>query len=736
MKKTLRLSQCMIVKNEEKNIRRALSWGKGIVCEQIVVDTGSEDRTVAIAEEMGATVFHYQWEDDFSAAKNFALSKATGDWIAFLDADEYFQGKDLEGLKKLLVYLAAYPVGQQPDAVRCSMLHLDREGKVFSTTMQDRLVRNDKNLRYQNRIHEKLMNISGRRLTVYDVGDTLAIYHTGYASDESQNKNKAERNLSLLLKEVGEHPDKYSFWSYIGDSRLAQGDYAGALEAFRKVIDHPEEEMDYSLRLNAFSSAVRVLGILPQTTEAEIMELYQKYLAVKIPHPDMEYWVGQNLLRFGKQKECAVHLEKALQEMENGDFPFTLYITGELDKVYSTLVLVYAREKEANKAVHYAVLALRVRRYQDDVLNTLVLLFKDNHEKAENVYSFLSKIYDFGSSKDIFFVYKAAKLVQFYKLEDYIYHTLSESEIAFLEKQEVSPYFLTTRQAAERYPSIPCHNSLDFRFVEIMEEIRKEDIISLSLRMNNALREKASKEPAAYDKLLSFYEKNPFWGKLVPEQDEYGAFRQRAEFLKTQQGRIIELYGNLSDYRSRRVLCALLDSWMHLDSLSLEMASESCPQVFDPDLMPDAAGKRFVDLWATEGNDVRSFLQSYGDSYEKILCYVQGEEKALKLTCNLRGVKRLEIITRSKDEVDIDHDIIGAAGFIRLHGEGEELRLLDRCSAQLAAYRPALIISAYYGYESLFSLAERILQINPAYRLHLRYHGAAYVPSDYYLIAI
>ncbi len=77
----------MIVKNEEQNIARALSWGKGIVWEQIVVDTGSTDRTVEIARQMSARVYHFSWIDDFSAAKNYAISKASGEWIAFLDAE-------------------------------------------------------------------------------------------------------------------------------------------------------------------------------------------------------------------------------------------------------------------------------------------------------------------------------------------------------------------------------------------------------------------------------------------------------------------------------------------------------------------------------------------------------------------------------------------------------------------------------------------------------------------------
>ena len=69
----MRISQCMIVKNEEKNIERALSWGRSLMWEQIVVDTGSTDRTVELAEKLGAKVFSFPWIDDFSAAKNYAI---------------------------------------------------------------------------------------------------------------------------------------------------------------------------------------------------------------------------------------------------------------------------------------------------------------------------------------------------------------------------------------------------------------------------------------------------------------------------------------------------------------------------------------------------------------------------------------------------------------------------------------------------------------------------------------
>jgi glycosyltransferase involved in cell wall biosynthesis len=96
------LSLCMIVKNEEETIRRALLSVRPVVDEMIVVDTGSTDRTKDIARSLGAKVFDFQWTDNFSDARNFSLSKATGEWILVLDADEVISALDHEKLKQLI----------------------------------------------------------------------------------------------------------------------------------------------------------------------------------------------------------------------------------------------------------------------------------------------------------------------------------------------------------------------------------------------------------------------------------------------------------------------------------------------------------------------------------------------------------------------------------------------------------------------------------------------------------
>ncbi|MBL0712169.1 MAG: glycosyltransferase, partial [Desulfosarcina sp.] len=96
------LSLCMIVKNEEKYIARCLESLKPIVDEMIVVDTGSSDVTRDIVEVFGAKVFDFEWNDDFSAARNFSLKQASGDWILVMDADEVIASSDHKTFRSLI----------------------------------------------------------------------------------------------------------------------------------------------------------------------------------------------------------------------------------------------------------------------------------------------------------------------------------------------------------------------------------------------------------------------------------------------------------------------------------------------------------------------------------------------------------------------------------------------------------------------------------------------------------
>ena len=98
--KTVTLS--MIVKNEEEMLEACLESVAGFVDEIIVVDTGSTDRTVEIALEKGARVEHFEWCDDFSAAREYSKSLATCDYVLVLDADECMLQSEAEAFRHYL----------------------------------------------------------------------------------------------------------------------------------------------------------------------------------------------------------------------------------------------------------------------------------------------------------------------------------------------------------------------------------------------------------------------------------------------------------------------------------------------------------------------------------------------------------------------------------------------------------------------------------------------------------
>ena len=96
------VSLCMIVKNEESCLEKCLASMQDLVSEIIIVDTGSTDGTIEIAQKYHAVVETYKWQNDFSKARNYSLSLATQEWILVLDADEYLRESDRELFRKAL----------------------------------------------------------------------------------------------------------------------------------------------------------------------------------------------------------------------------------------------------------------------------------------------------------------------------------------------------------------------------------------------------------------------------------------------------------------------------------------------------------------------------------------------------------------------------------------------------------------------------------------------------------
>lgn len=327
----------MIVKNEEEVIMQALSWGKGIVSEQIVVDTGSTDRTVEIAEQMGAKVYHFTWIDDFAAAKNFALSKARYEWIAFLDADEYFPMEDAKRLLALVKELQ----DSEFHGILAGRANVDNKGNVMAVNTQCRVFRNLPALKFIRRIHEHLNMSDGTLLRMADAVELLTMYHTGYG--EMESGKKAGRNLKLIQAELADHPDDYEMWGYLGQEYEIRDEWEEAVKAFRKAMDLMPEIEKGSYDVPTSLAALRLLESVihcKDATEEEINRTYEEVIAVWPEEADYDYTMGKYYALKGNFPAAEKHLVRAVQLLEQyGNMAKAMMLSGEIRSAYVQICL-------------------------------------------------------------------------------------------------------------------------------------------------------------------------------------------------------------------------------------------------------------------------------------------------------------------------------------------------------------------------------------------------------------
>lgn len=225
----LTVSLCMIVKDEEAMLPRCLASVAEHVDEMVVVDTGSTDRTVEIAQSFGARVLHHTWTGDFSAARNVSLDAATGDWLLYLDADEVLTAGDGPRLRELLgrtwregfYLIETNHVGDLEDGVAVTHNAL-------------RLFRNRPAYRFEGRVHEQFAHrlpSLPERLEV----SPLHLEHFGYLGVVRDAKEKSRRNIELLERQVADGLDTPFLQFNLGSEHAAAGDHDAALTYLRRA---------------------------------------------------------------------------------------------------------------------------------------------------------------------------------------------------------------------------------------------------------------------------------------------------------------------------------------------------------------------------------------------------------------------------------------------------------------------------------------------------------------------
>ena len=223
------LSVCMIVKNEADFLARCLKSVQPVADQIVVVDTGSEDRTVEAARGFGATVAQVEWRNDFAWARNISLDLATCSWILWLDADDVVPAQSLP--------LIADLKKERQDRVFGLIVRNQRPNDTGTEFVQARMFPNRPEIRFERRVHEQMMPSAlrcGLRMEKRDV----VIEHHGYAEPETL-KRKARRNIDLMLEEYDqERPDPVTAVE-IADSFQLIDELAEAEKWYRTVLAVP-----------------------------------------------------------------------------------------------------------------------------------------------------------------------------------------------------------------------------------------------------------------------------------------------------------------------------------------------------------------------------------------------------------------------------------------------------------------------------------------------------------------
>ncbi len=216
------ISLCMIVKNEEALLGRCLSSVGDVADEIIIVDTGSSDHTKAAAAAFGSRIYDYTWQDDFSAARNFAFSKAKMDYCMWLDADDVME----QTQKELLKNWKKQADGSADAVMLKYVTGFDEQGRGTFSYYRERLLKRSSGFQWKGRVHE-VISVSGR-VEYLDI----AVEH------RSQKKVYGLRNLRIYqrMKSEGVKLEPRDAFYYARELYYHK-QYQEAVKEFRAFLD-------------------------------------------------------------------------------------------------------------------------------------------------------------------------------------------------------------------------------------------------------------------------------------------------------------------------------------------------------------------------------------------------------------------------------------------------------------------------------------------------------------------
>lgn len=404
----MKVTACVIVKNEEKNITTWLKSMHLLADELIVVDTGSTDKTKEIVKENNIHVYDFIWQDNFAAAKNYALTKATGDWITFFDADEYFSVQVAENLK---IYLRKYLHDARVEGFLCKLINIDKDNgnKLLSSFYQLRIFKNNRDFSYVGTIHEQLKN-NGKALQLVTLPNNVFVYHTGYSA--KINSIKIKRNLDLLQKGIALHGKNPELYPYLANCYFSLGDYKKAITYLQLFIKSGIKMIGAELYI--YDKYIDAL-ILAKCSNKKVVTAINDALFKYPESADLHYKKGIILFKTKYYVAAEKFLQQALLLHSDINKRTASRMENYLFMIYAILAEINVLKGEKVQAIKYFCKSLEENHHSQSFMNLYYLL--SNYSVKVKIKLF-NKFYDMDNIDfllSIFMYLADYKLYLFYK---------------------------------------------------------------------------------------------------------------------------------------------------------------------------------------------------------------------------------------------------------------------------------------------------------------------------------
>lgn len=419
----MKISACAIVKNEAQNIRKSLESYKDAVDEIVIVDTGSDDDTVEICRSLGARVLYFEWCNDFAAAKNFALENAKGDWIIFLDADEWF----VPMLKRSFLLNLLQRVDPREDVVSCTMCEYNPlEGKVRQRTQVTRIFRNSPEIRYKGSIHEDIYHSgrSGGNMFFHRRTD-LEIYHSGYSPQVIEAKTK--RNIEILYDIYNKGKDiNTELYFYLFRENAYIGNIEEAIKFYNIFIEQSDADRIIKETTVVICVYEEMYVLMANNRERFTQEEIFRHLETaynKYPFlPMHSYLLGVEKLRLCDYQHSYDCIARAIKLNKEYTKPYLNKFHSVLADAYYKMGYICQEQGKTADALENYLQAVKLANDRDLILVLQKIVNIIDSQPQEEIILFLTNIIDTNKKENIEIILNILKKTRLHKV--FVYFAL------------------------------------------------------------------------------------------------------------------------------------------------------------------------------------------------------------------------------------------------------------------------------------------------------------------------